>query len=642
MQVQFTGPLLLLSFALTGCSLAPTASPALEAGLAIQGNVHGGQQPVSGAHVYLFAANTTGYGNLSSSLLNATSTGHSDSVGAYVLTGADGSFSISGDYTCTANTQVYLYALGGNPGAGTNLASSFLAILGNCPGTAFPTSTYVWINEVSTVAAAYAMAGFAVDATHVSSSATALAQTGIANAFANAANLATLSKGVALTGNPAGNATVPQNEIDTLANLLAACVNTTGAIAGPTNPTTCYTLFNNAQSAGSSGTIPTETATAAINIAHNPGSNIVNLCSLQTAVATPFLPDLPCNNITPNTYPNDFTIALTFSGGGLNDPVAVAIDGTGNAWVVNGVFANTVTEFSSAGAFLTGTSGLTGGGIGGYPFDIAIDPSNNAWVPSQVGGTVTKISPSRTFLSGTGGYSGNLGNAHGVALDGVGDAWVADDHTAPDIISEVTNTGGAASGANGFGGGGLNGAAFVAIDGSGGVWVTNYNGNSVSKFSSAGVPASASPYTSGGFSSPQHIAVDGSGNAWIANNGGNTVIELSSAGSLLSGTGFTGGGIAGAGPAGIAIDGSGNVWTANLGASSISRLSNTGEAISPANGYAFGGALNDPNDIAIDGSGNVWVPSSGTNTVTELIGAATPVVTPLSAGVAGNTLGTRP
>ncbi len=37
----------------------------------------------------------------------------------YVTTGSDGSFSISGDYTCTAGQQVYLYAVGGDPGLGT-------------------------------------------------------------------------------------------------------------------------------------------------------------------------------------------------------------------------------------------------------------------------------------------------------------------------------------------------------------------------------------------------------------------------------------------------------------------------------------------------------------------------------------------
>src|ERR1017187_7728153 len=55
--------------------------------VALTGTVYGGQAPVVGAHVYLFAANTTGYGgtgiaasssNASVSLISATETGTSE------------------------------------------------------------------------------------------------------------------------------------------------------------------------------------------------------------------------------------------------------------------------------------------------------------------------------------------------------------------------------------------------------------------------------------------------------------------------------------------------------------------------------------------------------------------------------------
>jgi hypothetical protein len=46
------------------------------------------------------------------------------------------------------------------------------------------------------------------------------------------------------------------------------------------------------------------------------------------------------------------------------------------------------------------------------------------------------------------------------------------------------------------------------------------------------------------------------------------------------------------------------------------------------------------NAIAVDGSGNVWL--STNSGVIEIIGAATPVVTPIATGVKNNTLGTRP
>jgi hypothetical protein len=164
-------PVLALAFAsnllLTGCSLSRTAAPMPETGSAFQGKVFGGQQPISGARVYLFAANTTGYGgpgiapstaNASISLLNAGGAVQTDSTGSYVTTDSGGNFSITGDYTCTANTQIYLYALGGNAGSGANSAAGLLAALGNCPGTGnfIAGMPFISVNEVSTIAAAYA------------------------------------------------------------------------------------------------------------------------------------------------------------------------------------------------------------------------------------------------------------------------------------------------------------------------------------------------------------------------------------------------------------------------------------------------------------------------------------------------------
>jgi hypothetical protein len=188
--------------------------------VSIRGVVHGGQQGVAGAHIFLFAANTTGNAgpglaavncglpaancNASISLLKnvagvTAADGNSSNAtyGDYYVTSAsDGSFSITGDYTsCTSGQQVYLYAVGGNPGLPpptNNTAAGFLAVLGACPagGNFAAMVPSLYVDEVTTVAAAYAFAGYASDAVHVSNSGSTLAQTGIANAFANAANLA--------------------------------------------------------------------------------------------------------------------------------------------------------------------------------------------------------------------------------------------------------------------------------------------------------------------------------------------------------------------------------------------------------------------------------------------------------------------
>ena len=126
------------------------AAPATYPGSAIVGNVRGGQQPVVGAHIYLFAANPAGYGAPSISMLNSSQPGvASDSTGFYVLTDANGSFSISGDYTCTSGQQVYLLALGGNPGlpqGEVNPALGLITAFGACPdvgASAISRSKYV-------------------------------------------------------------------------------------------------------------------------------------------------------------------------------------------------------------------------------------------------------------------------------------------------------------------------------------------------------------------------------------------------------------------------------------------------------------------------------------------------------------------
>ena len=625
-------PLLSLCLLFAGCagtySAPPTASPS--PGVKLSGSVFGGQQPIVGAHIYLFAANTNGYGQASVPLLNPSATGLSDSIGAYVTTDDQGGFTITGDYSCTPNTQVYLYAQGGNPGAGVNSGAGLLAALGNCPSSNsfLATVPFISVNEVTTVAAAYAMAGFASDATHVSSSGTALAQTGIANAFANAANLADISSGTALTATPAGNGNVPNTLINTLANVLAACVNSNGPGSAP-----CSTLFANSLSGGASGTTPTDTASAIINIAHNPGANIAALFTLPTATS-PFAPSLA-------SAPNDLSIFLRYNFPGINSQsfLTIAIDGSGNAWIPNDE-TNSIVELSSNGSLISPSAGYANGQLSN-PSSVAIDDSGNAWVANINTKSVTKISSNGTVLSPSSGFTrGGLDNPLGIAVDGAGNAWIANDAGASVAsVTKLSSDGAAVSPDSGFVGGGLNHPFGIALDSAGNAWIANISNNSVSKFSNAGVAISPpTGYTGGGLDATFGIAIDNSGNAWIANgssgNDPNRITKLSNDGVPQS-SGFTGGGLNF--PTAIAIDGSGSVWIANL-ASSISRFSNSGVAISPSTGYSVGPHF--LNAIAVDGSGSVWVT---TDTAVEVfIGAATPVVTPLATGVKNNTLGSRP
>ena len=72
------------------------------------------------------------------------------------------------------------------------------------------------------------------------------------------------------------------------------------------------------------------------------------------------------------------------------------------------------------------------------------------------------------------------------------------------------------------------------IDGASYVWTANWQGGSISEFSSSGAAISgsngykaSSNVTSGySLSGPFAIAIDGSGNAWVLNNQNNFIMEV--------------------------------------------------------------------------------------------------------------------
>ena len=318
---------------LTGCNLETTAVPLRSNGSAIQGRVRGGQQPIVGAHIYLMAANTTGYGAASISLLDANATGLSDSVGAYVLSGDGGRFSITGDYACSASQQIYLLAAGGDAGAGENPAAALIAVLGQCPSGStnfLATAPFIVVNEVTTIAGAYALSGYMTDMSHVSSSGTVLANTwGWPTHFLRQAELAGISSGGAYATTPAGNGIVPQSKINTLANILGVPALTSDGtiiLRRPRQRLATLSSRMRLSDGTSGGTQPGETVTAALNMAHNPGANVANLYALEPAAA-PFQPSL--SSIT------DLTLALSFTGGGINHPIALGVDGLGNVWTAS-------------------------------------------------------------------------------------------------------------------------------------------------------------------------------------------------------------------------------------------------------------------------------------------------------------------
>jgi hypothetical protein len=586
----------------------------------IKVQVHGGQSPVIGSSVSIYAAGTGGYGTAATALNSTPFT--TDSTGSFTLTGVN----------CTVGQQLYLYVSGGDgtgTGGGANSATGLMAVLGTCPATGSISATLpsVLVNEVTTVAAAYALAAYATDSTHIANSGAsrALATQGMANAFANAGNMVSVATGAALATTPAGNGTVPQALIDSLANILAACVSTSSPSSTP-----CNTLLTTALASGTTGSKPADTATAAINIAHYPGKNVATL--FPVGASGPFSPVLA-------KAPNDFTLGLVFTGGGIaaggHD---VRIDGSGNAWLTNG---NALSEFSPLGVALSPSTGFTGGGLTSA-YNMAFDLQGNVWVSNYPSAQISEFtSKGAPITSSTGITGGGLALTTGVAIDGNDNVWVADDTAA---VTEITPTGGFVFGATGLGFNGTNlyQDVDVAIDSSQNVWIVDFAG-SLTKLSNAGILLSPpGGYVATGQSGIEQVAIDNSQNVWVCGGFGPGVAKFSNAGALLS---PSGGFMAGSnsGLFSIAVDGLGNVWVNDQGTSTndVVELSNAGVQLSPTGtGYRGGNVTANASGIAVDGSGDVWV--GGNANVTELIGVAAPVVTPLVEGVTTLSLGARP
>ncbi len=263
-----------VTLTLAGCGAGPPAPRSIPAGnTQYSGSVHGGQQPVVGASIQLYTVGTTADGSSATPLLTST-----------VTSGPDGSFTITGLYSCTNATQVYIVATGGNPGLSTaNPNIALMAALGPC--SSLTPSTFISINELTTVAAVAALAPFMSSATAIGSS--SYDNTYLANAFTLANEYVNTTTGTAPGANVPSGDTVPVDELNTLADILSACINSTGGVAG--DGSLCGQLFG--FTTVSPSPAPTDTIQAMLNIANNPTLNTSALYSL-TPPTPPFQPTL--------------------------------------------------------------------------------------------------------------------------------------------------------------------------------------------------------------------------------------------------------------------------------------------------------------------------------------------------------------
>lgn len=579
-------------------------------GTGVHGRAQSGPSAVTGSRVYVLAANTAGYGAPSLSLLDAGAPGiATDGIGGYVTTDANGGFDFGGAYRCVPHQLVYILAKGGRAGGGEadNPGLALISLLGACPaaGNFSGVVGFINISEVSTVASVYALAGFMTDGAHLSSGPTERSFWGLSNAFATASSIFDAATGTTLAETPAGSGIVPQAEINTLANMLAPCANTYAA---------CGALFGSTKSGA--GVAPTDTVAAMLNVAKNPGANVAALFGLAKVEA--FGPAL-------GAAPNDWTVAITFFAENMAGAYYPAIDSAGNLWVP-GYANNTLTEFDPLGNILSGRSGFTGGGLS-QPIAGAIDAKDNAWVTNY--GVVTAGGPSVSEFGASGQAVMTNGLPCGarcasLAIDTAQNLWVSGSPQVETLRSSGTPV--SSFSTNTF-------ASGIAVDSHGHGWVVGQGRNLFRLTLPGKAEQFSESVTAASGTEVSPVAVDGGDNIWFAGSRTNALGKHDLNGVAISPAGgYVGGGLRG--PAGIAIDGANTVWVANRDGNSISAFSNGGVAISPAGGYQAAGISN-PRGIAVDASGNVWIANFTGNSVTEFLGVAAPTITPIAPGTRG-------
>jgi hypothetical protein len=599
--------------ATTGCGIGTLSSAPSVAGQEINGVIMGGGQPVSNANLQLYTPSTNGYGATAISLFNRS-----------VTTDSTGHFSFTGAYSCpSSSTPVYLVVTGGNPGltAGTNnSALALMGLLGAC-GDLTPSSTFT-INELTTVAAVWSLAPFMVDYAHIGTSGTNVQ--GLLNAFTTAQTLVNIRTGRA-PGAAASIATIPTAELNTLAWILASCVNSNGSTSGTAN---CGRLFTAATPLG--GRTPTDTIAAALDIARNPGHNVLQLFNSFT----------PSGGYQPllSVLPPDWTVAINYLSPALKQATDLAIDSQGNAWVLS---VGTGSASSSTVSILN-TGGLLGTFLqNGVSYTrIALDAYDEPWLTSTTSSVVAQLSGSGTRV-GNPYIDGGVQGPGPLAFDGYGSLWTLNNGP---TVTKLSANGAAQSPVTGYSTGGISAATALALDAFGNAWIADSNSNTVIVLDNSGSQIPGSPYSGAGITDPFAIAVDSNGGAWVANRTGSSLSRVTSNGTPVFGSPYSGGGMNS--PIDLAVDGLGSVWLVNSGSSSVSEFLSTGKAQSGGSGYGSS-VMSAPMRVAIDRSGNVWVANLGTTTpgsgmVTQVVGAAAPVVTPASVAIQNNALNQRP
>jgi hypothetical protein len=329
---------------------------------------------------------------------------------------------------------------------------------------------------------------------------------------------------------------------------------------------------------------------------------------------------------------------------------------------------NGATVLLGSGNATVGTAYLTGIGQG----------SLGVLLPGSITIAAGQVTEWTQLGDGSAATSADLYLPSGVAVDGLGNLFIADSHhnRVREVYGSGTNAGTITTIA-GNGDAGYQATNFVsnstplsvpggvAVDGAGNVYIADTNNNVIREVNLptntiATVAGNATPGYSGdgagattaALNSPEGIAVDAAGNLYIADTGNNVIREVSAAtGTIttIAGTGTAG--FAGDGalateaklnaPYAVALDAAGNLYIADSANNRVRRIDTTGTITTIAGngtpaylgdgGAATEAELYSPLGVACDPAGNVYI-ADARNYVVRKVSAATGAITT----VAGN------
>jgi sugar lactone lactonase YvrE len=240
---------------------------------------------------------------------------------------------------------------------------------------------------------------------------------------------------------------------------------------------------------------------------------------------------------------------------------------------------------------------------------VLTDGSANVIGTAYLAGTA--VGPQSAFMPGRQITADTFGDPYGVAVDGSGNLYVADNDHASIYLETLQQSGSYVRSEIGSGFAVPNG---VAVDGAGNVYVADWGNIGTGGAIAGGVYLETlqnssyvqSPLGSG-WGNPSSVAVDAVGNVYVADYGNAAVYKLTPTGGSYVQTSI---GSGWSSPSGIAVDGKGNVYVADYGNAAVYMLTLTNGAYLQT---TLGSGWISPAGAAVDAVGNVYVADDDNN-----------------------------